>query len=323
MIVLYLPLISFFVPAAFSFQKSQLSSGFSFSRDASSTIDDKQALLQIFDGVSVDGNIYACPESLQPLSIYTRLYGLFTEKYFSEGKFGARYAINSEYADLVAPIGSKDQSSTKIGQTFFQNPLVSFAYERGYRQNFAAAGFPGIDKEFEEALAYFVDNGNTGTLMDLSCGSGFMTRRFIKSAKFDRVVSADLSPSMLQETRRNCLTEGISVPEMVRCDSAKLPFRSESFNAVHAGAAMHCWPEVQQSLIEIFRVLKPGGTYFATTFRSTRLLRRQARAQGYYFFDSADEVRILLEKAGFTGEGGSCEVRTEGVACLIIKAIKK
>ena len=31
----------------------------------------------------------------------------------------------------------------------FTSPSVSFAYERGWRQGFAAAGFPGADKEYE------------------------------------------------------------------------------------------------------------------------------------------------------------------------------
>jgi hypothetical protein len=30
-----------------------------------------------------------------------------------------------------------------------RNPLISFVYERGWRQGFAWAGFPGVEKEFE------------------------------------------------------------------------------------------------------------------------------------------------------------------------------
>jgi hypothetical protein len=31
--------------------------------------------------------------------------------------------------------------------TFFRSPLVSFLYERGWRQNFNQSGFPGPDEE--------------------------------------------------------------------------------------------------------------------------------------------------------------------------------
>ena len=32
-----------------------------------------------------------------------------------------------------------------------RNPLVAFVYERGWRQGFAAAGFPGVDEEVTHA----------------------------------------------------------------------------------------------------------------------------------------------------------------------------
>ena len=64
----------------------------------------------------------------------------------------------------------------------FTSPSVSFAYERGWRQGFAAAGFPGPDKEFEMARDYFApvvekrlneSNGTSrGTVVDMSCATG-------------------------------------------------------------------------------------------------------------------------------------------------------
>lgn len=36
--------------------------------------------------------------------------------------------------------------------------------------------------------------------------------------------------------------------------------------AVHAGAAIHCWPNPQAALAEISRVLRPGGVFVASTF---------------------------------------------------------
>lgn len=39
-------------------------------------------------------------------------------------------------------------------------------------------------------------------LMDLSCGSGLFTRRFVKSNQFQGVIAADYSETMLQQTRQ-------------------------------------------------------------------------------------------------------------------------
>ena len=67
----------------------------------------------------------------------------------------------------------------------FTSPSVSFAYERGWRQGFAAAGFPGVEKECEMAREYFApvverrerDGGEDGVrrgsvVVDMSCATG-------------------------------------------------------------------------------------------------------------------------------------------------------
>ncbi|XBI75597.1 hypothetical protein VPH35_068953 [Triticum aestivum] len=56
---------------------------------------------------------------------------------------------------------------------------------------------------------------------------------------------------------------------LVRADISKLPFASSSIDAIHAGAAIHCWPSPSNAIAEISRVLKPGGVFVATTFLST------------------------------------------------------
>ena len=63
----------------------------------------------------------------------------------------------------------------------FTSPSVSFAYERGWRQGFAAAGFPGADEEFRLATEYFGPviegrkdgvGGEGSVLVDMSCATG-------------------------------------------------------------------------------------------------------------------------------------------------------
>jgi len=141
------------------------------------------------------------------------------------------------------------------------------------------------------------------------------------------VIGADLSPSMLRESHENCVKEGIASPELIRCDSAKLPLKNNVIDAIHAGAAMHCWPRLNESLSEVYRVLKPGGAFYATTFFtdvfSSSSLKNERDRQGFYMFKSEDEIRELMLNAGFGGEnGGMCSVRREGQRCAIIKAIK-
>lgn len=134
-----------------------------------------------------------------------------------------------------------------------------------------------------ELLSFLEEGDVTGTVVDLSCGSGLMTRRLVrpmihasipnlhasvhpsicadaspapspapffpslqvKSGRFSRVIAADYSESMLRETARRFRVEGMDAPELVRCDAARLPFQTASLDAIHAGAALHCWPALE------------------------------------------------------------------------------
>jgi hypothetical protein len=58
----------------------------------------------------------------------------------------------------------------------FTSPAVSFAYERGWRQGFAQAGFPGADVESEMAMDYFAPvvarATDSSVVVDMSCATG-------------------------------------------------------------------------------------------------------------------------------------------------------
>ena len=221
----------------------------------------------------------------------------------------------------------------------FTNPSVSFAYERGWRQGFAAAGFPGPDKEAEMVQEYFepvVIGSGPSTVVDMSCATGLFTRRLAKSNAYDRVIGCDYSDSMLSEARRRInsdpelrkRTAGQTRLDLVRCDVGNIPMRTDSVNALHAGAAMHCWPDLDAALSEIYRVLKPGGRYFATTFLAQYFRGLQATENGqtgpniqaFQYFASTDELKEMIVKAGFDEEKVSVEVL--GTACVVIRAEK-
>lgn len=224
----------------------------------------------------------------------------------------------------------------------FTSPSVSFAYERGWRQGFAAAGFPGADEEFELATEYFapmIEQKNEDTvLVDMSCATGLFTRRFTKSNAYSRVIACDYSDSMLTEARRRVnadseIADSSTKLDLVRCDVAKIPMKTVSVDVFHAGAAMHCWPEIEASLKEIHRVLKPGGRYFATTFlgnyfstvagaekASNGGADVETSMQAFQYFPSVDHLRGLLTDAGFENDNVSVELVGRG--CVIMRCEK-
>jgi DNA-directed RNA polymerase subunit RPC12/RpoP len=117
-------------------------------------------------------------------------------------------------------------SGQPLRQELFRTPVVSYLYERGWRESFKQAGFPGIEKEYELAMEFFQE-ARGKTVMDLSCGSGLMVRRFAKSGEFARVVAVDYSESMLEEVDRRKKEEQCPDFDLVRADVANLPFASD------------------------------------------------------------------------------------------------
>ncbi|KAK9742593.1 hypothetical protein RND81_03G184400 [Saponaria officinalis] len=221
------------------------------------------------------------------------------------------YYGKESYFDLTVASGSKDYVESMPPVTeFFSAPVMSFVYERGWRQNFGLGGYPGPDREFEMAKDYFRPVLG-GTIVDASCGSGLFARRFAKSGLFSLVVALDYSGAML----RQCLEFAVEDPDfpkekltLVRADISRLPFVAGTIDAVHAGAALHCWPSPSAAVAEISRVLRPGGVFVATTtiadgpfallpFRSTFREYLQ-QYSGSRVFLSERELRDLCTTCG-------------------------
>ena len=207
----------------------------------------------------------ACPICLRPFSLGAQGSKLCCN--FCRRDFPAR-----DFADLTLLAGSDgaySEGPRPTSTSLFQNPLISFAYERGWRASFAWAGFPGEQVEFDQAQTWLAGAAG-GVLLDVSCGSGLFTRRFANSGVYGHVVAADYSEAMLREAMALAAAQrtepGASPVTLVRADVARLPFATGSIDAVHAGAALHCWPSPSAALAEISRVLRPGGVFVASTF---------------------------------------------------------
>ncbi|XP_047075834.1 uncharacterized methyltransferase At1g78140, chloroplastic-like isoform X1 [Lolium rigidum] len=155
------------------------------------------------------------------------------------------YPSKDDYWDLAVAVGSNEYSESMPAATeLFRTPLVSFLYERGWRQNFIWGGFPGLEREFDMAKTYLKPTTG-GVIVDASCGSGLFSRLFIKSGLYSLVVALNFSESMLKQCNEFIKQENISDERLafVRADISRLPL-----------------------VAEISRVLRPGGIFVASTF---------------------------------------------------------
>ncbi|KAJ1377031.1 S-adenosyl-L-methionine-dependent methyltransferase [Sesbania bispinosa] len=155
------------------------------------------------------------------------------------------YSSKDRYLDLTVTAGLRDYTEVQLVRTeLFRSPIVSFLYERGWRQNFRQSGFPGPDEEFKMAQEYF-EPAQGGLIVDVSCGSGLFSRKFAKSGTYSGVIALDFYENMLRQCYdfiKKDDTLSTTNIALVRADVSRLPFSSGSVDVVHAGAALHCWP---------------------------------------------------------------------------------
>lgn len=164
------------------------------------------------------------------------------------------------------------------------------------------------------------------------------TRLFAASNKYDRVLGCDYSESMLLEARRRLSQDPLFQSssrttrsrrvDLVRLDVGQIPMQDSSVDCLHAGAAMHCWPDLDAAIFEIHRVLKPGGRYFATTFLSDFWKTLHVAEggltgpsqQAFQFFESVHSLQALLERGGFSKE--HIQIESLKPSCVVIRAEK-
>ena len=102
--------------------------------------------------------------------------------------------------------------------------------------------------------------------LDIAGGTGDLALAFSKKVgRTGQVVHTDINEAMLGTGRNRLLDEGVSLPTMV-CDAEKLPFADGYFNLVSVAFGLRNMTHKDVALVEMHRVLKPGGKLLVLEF---------------------------------------------------------
>ncbi|HEX2544593.1 MAG TPA: class I SAM-dependent methyltransferase [Ramlibacter sp.] len=98
-------------------------------------------------------------------------------------------------------------------------------------------------------------------VLDYGCGPGHDLVGFVEYSRPKRVAGVDVSRSSLSEARARLGHHGGSDVQLVLSKPGEtvLPFENASFDYVHSSGVLHHVPDLQASLAEIRRVLRPTG----------------------------------------------------------------
>lgn len=150
-------------------------------------------------------------------------------------------------------------------------------------------------------------------LLDCGCGPGTITVGLAEAVAPGEVVGIDLSTAQIDRARALVHDRGLTNVHIEAADILALPFPDADFDAVYSSNALEYLAEPLAGIMEMRRVLKPGGVIgivdadvstvrlapespFTREFLPLFLRYRELGASPYY----SSQLRPLLRRAGFT-----------------------
>jgi SAM-dependent methyltransferase len=144
------------------------------------------------------------------------------------------------------------------------------------------------------------------TVLDVGCGGGRTISKLAAIAEQGKVHGIDYAKESVAASRRyNAGAIRAGRVEIHLAEVGKLPFPDNTYDLVTGVETHFWWPDIDAGLLEIRRVLKPGGTliliaevYKGADAFTSRMCERSAALTGMKML-TRDEHRDLLNSAGF------------------------
>ncbi|MDP1771600.1 MAG: malonyl-ACP O-methyltransferase BioC [Methylobacter sp.] len=185
------------------------------------------------------------------------------------------------------------------------------------KQSFAAAsvtydGVAALQRTVGNALLNTINAESlTGTLLDLGCGTGFLTANLVgswgngtQSVPYMNAIALDIALPMVQVTRAK-LVDAPNV-NYVCADAEQLPLAGQIVDGVFSNLALQWCVNLEGVFTDIKRVMKPDGRLVFSTFGPQTLQElKSAWADVDDFnhvndFYGEQQLRHFLQLAGYT-----------------------
>jgi ubiquinone/menaquinone biosynthesis C-methylase UbiE len=150
------------------------------------------------------------------------------------------------------------------------------------------------------------------TILEVGCGRGAGAKLIHNVFKPSQLHILDLDIEMMHKAKKYLSSMPISSLNLLVGDSIELPFKAGCLDALFGFGFLHHVPDWRQALLEIARVLKPGGVYYMEELYPS-------------LYQNAITKHILLhpEHDRFTSKDLRSEMHTAGLSFVSTFELKK
>ncbi len=139
----------------------------------------------------------------------------------------------------------------------------------------------GIDIKWRKKVVNIVKKNNPDTILDIATGTGDLAINLAET-NATKIIGLDISSGMLEIGKEKIKKKNLeSKIDMILGDSENMPFKDNSFDAITVAFGVRNFETLENGLKEIFRVLKPNGTF---VILETSLPTKTPYKQGYKFY---------------------------------------
>lgn len=185
---------------------------------------------------------------------------------------------------------------------------------RSFEQSFAAGSFYNRqtqDAEHLDKILSFVCFEKGMKILDLGTGSGYLAFRIARDNPECEVTGLDIVNEALEANTKRAHDDGIDNLTFVSYDGISFPFDDGLYDVVVTRYSLHHFPQIEQSIGEVSRVLKSGGRLFISDPRPNecdgeRFVDDYMRLKkdGHIKFYTKDEWIDICGRHGLILEGG-------------------
>ena len=186
-----------------------------------------------------------------------------------------------------------------VERAFLANKQRALSFYKVFSAAYDFLNPPFYTEEMRNEILQLIGDRPGLHVLDVGCGTGYTTTGILNRTNVSEVIGVDMNPVQLNKAKKKHAHTQKSRAAFSRGDAEKLPFKSESFDAVISVGAIEYFPDPAAALKEIARVTKPGG---AVVVGGPELgWFRQFALDKFFYTPSTGEVQGLFRGAGLGG----------------------